>query len=210
MNPWLSIPFQDYEQHMSHHDVQQFQCLNSITKKKVTFYHPNSILIFGACTGNGFEHLGSANEIYAIDINDNYLQVCKKRYHYLGSKLKCICADVDKDIIPVSQHSIELVICHLFLEYVHWEKLLPKVRDLLSTAGIFNVVLQKEDKKNSFVSDTRINSLKLLSQFANIVEAKQIADSGCFELSSSDLYSMPNGKILESLDFCLKKTYTER
>jgi ubiquinone/menaquinone biosynthesis C-methylase UbiE len=203
MNPWLSIPFQDYEEHMSHQDVQQFQCLNSITKKKVTAYHPNSVLVFGAGTGNGFEHLESVNEIYAIDINDNYLQVCRKRYHFLASKLKCICADVDKDSIEISQHSIDLVVCHLFLEYVHWEKLLPKVRALLSKAGIFNVVLQKEDKKNSFVSDTRIDSLKLLSQFAQIVESKQIADSGCFELVSSDLYSMPNGKILESLDFCL-------
>ncbi|CAN5427400.1 hypothetical protein BH09BAC6_BH09BAC6_04090 [soil metagenome] len=121
MNPWLSIPYQDYEKHMSHQDVQ-LQCLNSIIKQKALTYKPLSVAVYGACTGNGFEHFENIETIYAIDINNEFLSVCRPRQPYLGHKLTCITADLNSDEIDIPAETFDLVYCHLFLEYVDIKK----------------------------------------------------------------------------------------
>lgn len=98
MNPWLKIPHEDYEGHMSAPHVEQLQALNEIFKYVVDETELESICVLGCTTGNGFKHLVGKNLklIAGVDINPAYLSVCQKRF---GSKLPCmklICADLNE------------------------------------------------------------------------------------------------------------------
>ena len=68
MNPWERIELADYETHMLSKDVFQLQTLNTIMLSQME-YLPRNVAVLGAAGGNGFEHLKSAETIYAIDIN---------------------------------------------------------------------------------------------------------------------------------------------
>ncbi len=56
-NPWLNIPLEDYERHMSHHLVGQVLLLNSLTKKYLDEIKPETAVFLGIAGGNGLEHI---------------------------------------------------------------------------------------------------------------------------------------------------------
>ena len=56
-NPWLDIPLEDYERHMSHELVGQSTLLNSLTKKYLENIKPESAIFLGIAGGNGLEHI---------------------------------------------------------------------------------------------------------------------------------------------------------
>jgi len=200
MNPWQLIPYQDYEKHMAHPEVQQLQCLNAIIRNKTALYKPKSVAVYGCCTGNGFEHFEDVKTIYAIDINAGYLKVCEERYPQLRDSLHCIAADVDKDIVPIAPGSVDLIFCHLFLEYVDLQKAISGMSAVLSPNGTINIVIQKNENVG-FVSDTGITSLKLLAPVSNDVNSDELLALTQLLLKSKQDYPMPNGKILQSFDF---------
>jgi hypothetical protein len=52
-NIWNNISLSDYEQHMQHKTVGQFQLLNGLTKKCLQKYNPSNLLFLGIAGGNG-------------------------------------------------------------------------------------------------------------------------------------------------------------
>ncbi len=56
-NPWLHIPLDDYEGHMSHHLVGQAALLNALTKKYLDAIKPEAVIFLGIAGGNGLEHI---------------------------------------------------------------------------------------------------------------------------------------------------------
>ena len=73
-NPWIEIPYSDYENHMK--EIGQSQVLNSLTKYCLDKYSPENFALLGCATGNGLEHINPeiTKVVYAIDINQNYLK----------------------------------------------------------------------------------------------------------------------------------------
>lgn len=201
-NPWLNIPYTDYERHMTHSDVGQLQQLNAIIADKIEQYAPKTVAVFGACTGNGLEHFNDAEMIYTIDINPGYLEICKQRFGQYVNSLKCIVADIDRDELEIPRESIDLVICHLFLEYVDAQAALNKMQQIMSADGILNVVIQ-ENRSNSFVSNTGVSSLAPLSAFGKPVKERSLFEYRGLEVVGLAEYELPNGKVFKSID--LKK-----
>ena len=56
-NPWLHIPLDDYERHMSHLLVGQSTLLNALTKKYLDKTKPGIVIFLGVAGGNGLEHI---------------------------------------------------------------------------------------------------------------------------------------------------------
>ena len=79
-NPWLDIPLEDYERHMSHHLVGQSILLNSLTKKYLDETKPETAVFLGIAGGNGLEHIDTniTRSVYGIDINQDYLDTAFK------------------------------------------------------------------------------------------------------------------------------------
>lgn len=202
MNPWNTVPFADYERHMSHETVGQLAALNEITQEKVAQRYPQTVAVYGACTGNGFAHFVEARTVYAVDINPSYLALCHDRYDSILNELVLVQADINQDSVAIPPDSVDLIICHLFLEYVDLERAFASFRQVLRRGGLLNVVLQRSND-TGWVSNTGVTTLRPVAAIATEVAdetLRQLATPD-FRFEGSQTYRMPNGKSLISYDF---------
>ena len=92
-NPWIDIPLEIYESHMSLSAVAQLQVLNDIMREQVKASpEAESIAVLGIAGGNGLEHcLERFKLVYGIDINQAYLEVCIANLliEYVGIETFC-------------------------------------------------------------------------------------------------------------------------
>jgi len=167
-NPWLKIPAEDYEKHMSSENVGQLQALNAITKKKLEYLCPISLAIVGCATGNGFEYVNNqvTKLVYGIDINEQYLDVARERYANKIDDFRLLQADLNTDEVEVTD--IDLTIAALVFEYLDLSVTIPKIKKIMACDGTLIVILQ-HTLKSDFVSDTNIESMKSLSSISKTI-----------------------------------------
>lgn len=171
LNPWLEIPYQDYEGHML--EVGQSQILNALVKSSLSKYLPGSFALLGCASGNGLEHVSTnTREAYAIDINPAYLAIVKERFAR-RTNIKTIWADIQEDKLPLQ--NIDLFFIGLVLEYVDPIKSLNNVIETLSEDGTLVIVIQKS-KPSGFVSRSRYKTLEQLKAISNEVDEAIISD----------------------------------
>ena len=173
-NPWLEIPYTDYEQHMAHPTVRQLQALNEITKILLEKIQPKVFALLGCSTGNGLEHIdGEATKVvHCIDINSEFLEITAKRHKKIKNLLLHH-LDINKD--ELSFRNIDLFHTALVLEYVDVKDTLKKLCQSLSQKGYLSIVIQKSKKKNtSFVSNTPYKSLEQLGSISKEIEEQTV------------------------------------
>lgn len=80
-NPWLDIPLEDYEGHMSSPGVAQLKALADLFEEALNQCRPKSVAILGIAGGNGLERIDISvtNQIVGIDIHPTYLEVVRNR-----------------------------------------------------------------------------------------------------------------------------------
>ncbi len=174
-NPWLQIPAEDYEGHMSAPNVAQLQMLNKIFIDVLNEYLPKSIAVLGCTTGNGLEHLIDKNieRIVGVDINPDYISICKKQFENKLPQLKLICADLNE--VEFSNSSFSLIHAALVFEYVKVEPLLSKISRWLKPEGILSVILQLPSDTSAPVSETNYQSLKQLNSILNLIDPEDFS-----------------------------------
>ncbi|MFA5805241.1 MAG: class I SAM-dependent methyltransferase [Melioribacteraceae bacterium] len=190
-NPWLEISAEDYEGHMSSPNVAQLQMLNKIFADVLNEFQPKSIAVLGCTTGNGFEHLIGKNieRIIGVDINHEYLAICKTRFEKSLPQLELICADLNEAEFPNS--SFDLIHAALVFEYVEVELLLSKISCWLRQNGILSIVLQLPSEESAPVSETPYQSLKLLSPVMKLIEPEEFREEARkYKLKETRNYKM--------------------
>jgi len=202
-NPWKSIPAADYEAHMSSPSVRQLQALNEIFRRQYLQYNPSSLAIFGVSTGNGLEHVNSevTQNVYGVDVNEEYLKICRERFSKQGYTLHLYEVDVNEKSVEFSP--TDLIVENLFLEYVELKKFLEQVRILSHPSTVLSVVIQVSNDE-SFVSRAEFKSLEVLSDFHHNIKATALIESlkrRKFKLLLKERYVVPNGKEFVRLDF---------
>ena len=198
MNPWNQVPYVDYERHMNHETVGQSAFLSDITGEKVGQRNPQTVAVYGACTGNGFAHFVDARTVYAVDLNPTYLAVCHDRYEPILNELVLVQTDINHDPVAIPPNSVDLIICHLFLEYVDLNRASASIRQSLRQGGLLNVVLQR-----GWVSDTNVTTLRPVASITTEVSEEILLSHTAPDLrfEGRQTYRMPNGKSLVSYDF---------
>jgi SAM-dependent methyltransferase len=205
MNPWERIPYNDYELHMKDKTVGQLQELSNITKINLEQYKPETVLFFGCGGGNGFEHINKefTRKVIGIDINSNYLEICRSKFSSKGFDLELICCDIEKTQLETGQ--IDYISCTLFLEYVDWQKLILQIKELMHNQSILNIVIQKNNN-NQFVSKTGIESLNVLSSISRVIfdeDLENYLQTNGMWIISKKLHELPNGKEFASYNIGL-------
>jgi SAM-dependent methyltransferase len=187
-NPWLQIPSDDYERHMSSPNVAQLQLLSDIFANALDEYTTDSIGILGCTAGYGFERLISRNiqTVVGIDINLAYLAECRAWFIEDIKNLNLICADLNE--LELSYSSFDLIHGALIFEYVDVNKLLSKISNWLKPNGMLIAVLQLPSKSVNPVSDTEYESIKLLNSIMKLVTLEEFNktanDCGLIEMNS--------------------------
>jgi SAM-dependent methyltransferase len=169
-NPWLTIPWQDYEGHMSHPAVKQSQFLSAVFHDAIRNYEPESLVALGCATGNGFEYIDPnvCKRVVAVDINHKYLDVLQDRFRSLIPGLECICDDVVACELETGGY--DLAHCALIFEYLEPRNLINKIKHWLRQGGVLVVVLQLPSPKSGRVTKTQFKSLKRLETIMRLVE----------------------------------------
>lgn len=204
-NPWNNIQLSDYENHMQSDNVQQLQTLNRIMKEQIDRYPICSLSILGIAGGNGLEHVNSykIKQVYGIDINNSYLEVCKGRYPYLSDVFIGMCIDLSnpKESLPES----ELVIANLFIEYVGLDIFTSKLKE--AHPNYVSCVIQ-ENRENQFVSNSPYeDSLNTLANIHIVINKEELISSMKkikYIPTLIEEYHLPNGKLFHRIDFELK------
>lgn len=201
-NPWEEIELSDYENHMSLESVFQLQAMNQMMKEQFYTYPVKSVMILGVAGGNGLEHINRKvfERVYGVDINENYLNACARRYPELGPVLKTIHADLISEtaLLPYA----DLLIANLFIEYIGYE-CFQKAVEQVKPEHISCII--QINTSDSFVSDSpylhvfdRLDEVHHQME-ENALEASMIQIGYEEEMRSER--ELPNGKKLVRMDF---------
>jgi SAM-dependent methyltransferase len=190
-NPWLAIPWQDYEGHMSHPAVKQSQFLSEVFGDAIHKYEPESLVALGCATGNGFEHIDPnvSKRVVAVDINHKYLDILKDRFQSLIPGLECICDDVVT--CELEAKGYDLVHCALIFEYLEPRSLINKIKRWLRQGGVLVVVLQLPSLNSRRVTKTQFKSLQRLETIMRLIEPEHLR------------------RLLDAVGFVESQAYTE-
>ncbi|MFA7229480.1 MAG: class I SAM-dependent methyltransferase [Melioribacteraceae bacterium] len=203
-NLWLKITAEDYEGHMSSPNVQQLQMLAKIFADVIAQFSPESILVPGSTTGNGFDCLSGGNikRIVGVDINPEYIDVCRSRYGKKLPGLELICSDLSEIDFP--ENSFDLIHAALIFEYVEAAMIMKKFARWLRTDGKLSVILQLPGKGSSPVSESPFQSVKILSDVINLIEPGKLKESAAemnLKCINEELITLSTGKQFQKMIF---------
>ena len=174
VNPWLSIPVADYENHMNSPAVRQRQFLNEIFRNTVEEFQPSSAVIPGCTTGNGFEHIDPAvtQSITGIDINPLYLGVLFRRFGRRLPGLTLVCTDINTWECPPA--SADLIHCALVLEYIDPPRFMVRAARWLRPGGVLSVVTQLPSSGPGNVTVTPFASVRRLESILTLRDPDEL------------------------------------
>lgn len=173
-NPWRDIPESDYVGHMSSPAVGQRAVLGHLLGEIVRKTSPEAILIIGASTGNGLEHVDPARtrRVTCVDINANYLATLAQRLEGAAFEIDTRPADIAD--CHFGRESFDLIHAALVFEYIAWPLLMPRVASWLKPGGALNIVLQRPSALTPAVTPTPFKSLLGLEAIFRFVEPQAV------------------------------------
>lgn len=201
-NPWEEISLSDYENHMSLESVYQLQVLNKMMGEQVEAYDIDTVMILGIAGGNGLEHIRKEkiSRVYGVDVNRDYLALCRERYAALGDTFEPICADLLDDNLHLPH--ADLIIANLLVEYIGYD-CFTRVVERVKPKYVSCVIQINTGK--SFVSDSPyIHAFDCLEAVHHQMEEQALTaamSSIDYQLRYTSEELLPNGKKLVRLDF---------
>jgi hypothetical protein len=202
-NPWLNIPLEEYERHMSHELVGQSTLLNSLTKKYLEIIKPNCAIFLGIAGGNGLEHIDTffTKSVIGIDINQDYLDTASKRYNDSIASLQLINLDIVQNTERIFE--ADFIWAALIAEYTGIDKVLEFTKNNISAGGHLILSIQSNNNKPS-VSSTGIESVKKAGSIFSAVNPDELlmqsGESG-FQLIGKEENRLPNEKSIITFHF---------
>ena len=171
-NPWLAIPADEYEAHMS--AVGQSAALRAMFFRVYSERKPRRLAVLGCTTGSDLQLVdASATELaVGVDINPAYLEIARGRLTALGPRLQLVEGDVLR--VELTRAGFDLVHAALVLEYVDPLLLFRRIHRWLAPGGACSVVTQNPASDVPAVGETAFSSLRVLASRMRLREAKQV------------------------------------
>ena len=201
-NPWEKIELSDYENHMSLESVYQLQVLNQMMEEQFETYDVDTIMILGIAGGNGLEHIDKSKikKVYGVDVNQEFLAECKKRYESLEDVLETIRADLSDEHLQLP--CSKLLVANLLVEYIGYECFQNIVRLVKPT---YVSCITQINTGDSFVSDSPyVHAFDCLEEVHHQMDEKSLTDCMSqigYGLKYTAEQLLPNGKKFVRLDF---------
>lgn len=201
-NPWEEIDLADYESHMQLDSVYQLQTLSAMMKGQFASCEAESVMILGIAGGNGLEHIDGAKyrRVYGVDINQDYLIECQKRYPALKDRFMPLCVDLTDSRLRLPH--ADLLVANLLIEYIGYECFQAVVRQV--KPRYISCIIQI-NTETSFVSDSPyLHAFDRLSEVHHQMEEDKLTHAmeriGYAKIAV-DAQPLPNGKQLLRLDY---------
>jgi hypothetical protein len=202
-NPWLDIPLDDYEGHMSLPTVGQAQMLAEQLYRAIVRWTPTSIAVIGCAGGNGLERIaaGMLEHIVAVDVNPDYIERTRARHGQRLRGLELVCADVQSGSLMYGP--VDLTYVALLFEYVDVASTLKTLKRNSRPGAVLTTVLQLPHSTIHAVSPSPYKSLGALASAMTLVAPETLChaavdvgfasvDSTTIELSSGKRFCVQN------------------
>ena len=196
-NPWLDIPLDDYEGHMSLPSVGQSGMLGDQFERLIQQHSPASVAIMGCAGGNGLDRIvpGGPQRIVAVDINPRYIMETGDRYARRLPGLELYCGDIQSESLNFAP--VDFAYAALILEYVDLPSSLATLRRNLRVGGALAVLLQLPHAALAPVSSSRYASLGALAPALELVPPARLRETAAatgFGAQTSGTIRLPSGK----------------
>jgi Methyltransferase domain len=201
--PWLEIPLDDYEQHMSLESVGQAQMLAVRLALLILRLRPTSIALFGCAGGNGLDRIepGQVARVVAVDINPQYTEAAAERYAGRFTEFEIMCADVQSPTLHFAP--VDLCYAGLLFEYVDLGSTMGTLERSCCTGGTLATLLQLPSER--LVSPSPYRSLDRLADAMRLIAPAELAAAAAvvgFAPDTSEIIRLSSGK-----SFCMQ-TFT--
>ncbi|MEM1409712.1 MAG: class I SAM-dependent methyltransferase [Pseudomonadota bacterium] len=176
-NPWLDIPAEDYEGHMSAPDVGQAAFLSEQFAKALTTHDAAAVSLLGCATGNGLEKIdpNTTRRLLVVDINRAYLDILDSRFTQLADILEAVEANLETFLFE--EEAFTLMFGGLIFEYVALEQTLKNIAAALQANGTFVAILQLPSENVSMISNTPFKSLTKVASIMRLVEPEAFVEA---------------------------------
>lgn len=203
---WENLDLFVYQNHSK--DINEYQKLNQIMKAQFRAYNFKSIAVWGAGDGNGLEYLSCKRfkHIYAIDINDGFLEECKSK----NSNLKCLEVkklDLSNTFVDLPQ--VNMVVANLLIEYLGVDTFISQIKNQLisneSSNKPLKIISCVFENKNKAINTTSrynyefkdiANLWKKVDELGLIVKFSTLG----YDLILKEIYTIDNREYIR-LDF---------
>ena len=165
-------------------------------------YDIDTIMILGIAGGNGLEHINKKQlkKVYGVDVNQKFLDECKRRYSELGDVFETICVDLLGENVQLP--GAELLVANLLIEYIGYE-CFQKIIRLIKPSYVSCII--QINTGDSFVSDSPyIHAFDCLEEVHHQMEESNLADCMSkigYQMKKTMEQVLPNGKKFVRLDF---------
>lgn len=196
LSPWLQIPLEDYEGHMSSAEVGQLPVLAELFECALRHCRPESVAVLGIAGGNGLEQIDPSitKRIVGVDINQRYLDEVQRRFGTLAG-LELHRRDLTErecGLAPVA-----MVHAALIFEHAGFGAALENAIALVGMGGWLSIVLQLPSPAEPGVAATRYASIQALKRDFALIEsseAQRVLTRKGFILVEQEHRSLPAGK----------------
>lgn len=193
MNPWKSIPVEDYDGHMNHPSVLQQTFLADFFERSIKESGAKEVLLAGCATGNGLERVdGKDINVVAMDINPEFVRETREKF---GN-----CSSItirEGSVVEPIDGTFDLIFAGLVLEYVDVETALNRFHESLNESGKLAVVIQLESKELESITPTGFDSLNSISSIMKHLEPESLkgqAREAGFTKVLEEIVTLESGK----------------
>lgn len=198
---WLDAKLEDYERHVALETVGQAAVIRQVIAAAIAQFTPSRFLYLGCAGGNGLEAIAgsSVDQVFAADLNANYLIEAAKRWSHLPA-ISFVHCDLNCTLPDVSD--IDLIFGALVFEYLDP---LPNLRPLMRPGGHWVALLlaTQENAPAVAASPYREALLAVGSEFRYLDDKNFTTDSEVngLALIHRQEISLPAGKYFINLTF---------
>ena len=212
-NPWETIRLSEYENHMGNVNVQQTQMLNYIVKEQLKSIDYEKcrrpvVAIMGITSGNGLEHVEgtSIRKIIGIDINEQYLCECTKRFEALGEQLELHRVNMMVELERAAKllEKADLVLADLLIEHIHLDNFIGLVKRMRKRRRRISCVIQFNPegcKVSASGYEQCFDNISNLIEEEDREELNSVFSGIGYRLDYEKEYPLVNGKSLIRMDF---------
>jgi hypothetical protein len=195
-NPWLAVPLNEYEQHMSSEEVQQLCVLSDLFAEGIARCHPSSIAVLGIAGGNGLERIDRSitERIVGIDLNPQYLEAVRQRHSHLpGLELHC----VDLSQQRLEFEPVQLVHAAMIFEHAGIDCCLENAIAMVAPGGHLSIVLQLPSESGQKAVTSHFPTIECLGSHFSMVSPEWLCESLAgrgFQRTHQTTRTLPGGK----------------
>jgi hypothetical protein len=214
-NPWRQLPHDTYEKHMGHENVRQLETLSRIFSDQlalVTDIQKPTIAILGITGGNGLENIkagdklllaGRYKAVIGIDINEEYLSICRNRYIHLPElELYQIDLMTEKERAVKILKQADFITANLIVKHIHLDNFIDIVGKLHKS--VVSVTVQFNPDGISLSHSGYEAAFEDIQKHGQNHDEAALTAAMCeagYSMISRKEYELPNKKLFIRLDY---------